>query len=283
FAMVLDNMAPLIKTDSWSFPEAEKLGKQNLTIIRSLAASNPAAFRPILAATLNSLASFYGDYLFWNEAVTTYEESLGIIRELAAANPAAYRPALASTLRNLARLYALTWKTTESKNAYQEALTIFRELVTVRPAVYKPVVASVLNGLARAHLGTKEQREAENNFLESIALYRELVAASPTIYQPALADTLLNFVMFVAHPDLTAQELRYAEEAVEIYRKLWLENSDRYASQFSYALVVLTFVVSRSKDATPTACRLAREVEIVTQHNKVIQDSVGNLLRRACH
>jgi hypothetical protein len=283
FASVIDNLTLLIKRDSWSFLEAEKVVKQYLTILRSLAASNPAAFRPFLALTLNSLASLYEDYAFWIEAVTTYEESLNIIRELAATNPAAYRPALAGTLRKLALLYSLTWKITESQNAYQEALTIYRDLAAARPAVYKPVVASILSALVRKHVINKDLTQAENDFQESIALYRELVEASPTTYQPELADTLLSFAILVARPDRTREELRYAEEAVEIYRHLWQENSDRYNTlRFSNAVLVLTMVVSRSEYPTPTTCQLAREVEIVAK-DKDIQNSVGLLLQRACH
>ena len=72
---------------------------------RELAAQNPAAYRPDLAATLNNLGALYADAHRFADAEAALKEAAGIRRELAAQNPAAYRPDLTATLNNLGALY----------------------------------------------------------------------------------------------------------------------------------------------------------------------------------
>ncbi len=281
---LIDNLAVLFRRGSANYSEAEQVLKQYISLVRDLASSNPAMYR-YLALALNMLASLHEAYLRWEEAVTIYEESVNIIRELTVSNQVAYRLDLANTLGHLGLVYALTWKRTESKNAYQEASNIYRDLFTVYPALHKPFLADTLHSLARAQLVTMEETVGIKNFQESIDLYRELVAADPIRYRPILANTLLDFVVLVdlTQSSPTVKEIQYIEEAVGIYRNLWLENSEWYSTELSYALTVFRLVVSRSKNATPTACRLAREIEKVPQNDRVIQDSTDKLIQTACH
>jgi tetratricopeptide (TPR) repeat protein len=283
FAPLFDNMVSLIKTGSANYSEAEKLIKQYVSTMRSLAETNPPAYLRYLAQSLNMLASFRESYLQWDEAVSIYEESVSLLYGLAVVNPAAYRLQLADTLGHLGLAYALTWNRMKSKNAYQEAVNIYRDLFTVYPALHKPFLADTLRSLAMSQVGM-DQTNGEKNFQESIDLYRELVVADPIRYRPVLADTLLEFVVFVnltkASP--TAKEIQYSEEAVGIYRNLWLEHSETYTTGLSHALSVFGLVLSRSKHGTPTACQLARGIEKESERDKDIHNRIDKLTERAC-
>ena len=96
--------------------------KEAAGIERELAAQNPAAYRPDLAATLNNLGALYGDTHRFAEAEAALKEAADIGRELAAQNPAAYRPDLAPTLNNLASLYRDMHRDSDAKAVEAEAL-----------------------------------------------------------------------------------------------------------------------------------------------------------------
>src|SRR5271165_3893844 len=87
------------------YPKAESVLQELLRHRRELAAQNPAAYRPDLAATLNNLGALYADTHRFADAEAALKEAAGIRRELAAQNPAAYRPDLTATLNNLGALY----------------------------------------------------------------------------------------------------------------------------------------------------------------------------------
>jgi len=84
--------------------------------------SQPGAYLPDVAMTLNNLASLYSDTQRRKAAEEAYQEALSTYRELAKANPEAYLPNVATTLNNLASLYSATQRRKAAEEAYQEAL-----------------------------------------------------------------------------------------------------------------------------------------------------------------
>jgi tetratricopeptide (TPR) repeat protein len=71
-------------------------------IRRELAASQPDAFRPNLAGSLNNVATMLSDLGRREEALERAQEAVDIRRELAASQPDAFRPDLAMSLSVLA-------------------------------------------------------------------------------------------------------------------------------------------------------------------------------------
>ena len=130
------------------FSRAEPVLLATLDRVRTLAKTDPAAYQPDVAATLNNLAVLYGDTQRLKEAEAAYQEALDIGRQLSKANPAAYQqPDVALTLDNLANLYGATQRMKQAEAAYQEALDIRRQLAKANPAAYQPDVAATLHNL----------------------------------------------------------------------------------------------------------------------------------------
>ena len=73
-----------------------------LEIYKRLAKSNPQAYEPYVATTLNNLALLYSVTQRFNESEKMYSEALEIRKRLAKNNPQVYNSKLASTLGGLA-------------------------------------------------------------------------------------------------------------------------------------------------------------------------------------
>jgi tetratricopeptide (TPR) repeat protein len=107
------------------YTEAERGLTAALQLSRDLAARDPGAYRPAVAATLNSLGVLYRNTGRPAEAEKAYSEALMIWRDLAAGDPGAYKPDRAVTLDNLGNLYSTTGRPAEAEKAHSEALTIY--------------------------------------------------------------------------------------------------------------------------------------------------------------
>ena len=125
--------------------EAEAAYQEALDISRQLAKTNPAAYQPDVAMTLNNLGVLYYTTQRLKEAEAAFQEALDSYRQLAKTNPAAYQPYVAATLNNLANLYSDTQRLKEAEAAHQEALDIRRQLAKTNPAAYQPDVAQTLS------------------------------------------------------------------------------------------------------------------------------------------
>ncbi len=174
------------------YPKAESVLQELLRHQRELAAQNPAAYRPVLATTLNNLGNVYDDTHRFADAEAAYKEAADIPRELAAQNPAAYRPELAGALDNLGILYGDTHRFADAEAALKEAAGIERELMAQNPAAYRPELAGALNNLGILYRDMHRFAEAEAALKEAADIRRELAAQNPAAYRPELAETLNN-------------------------------------------------------------------------------------------
>ena len=100
------------------FHDAEIYYERALEIRQRLAKSNPNAYEPNVAATLNNLASLYSDTQRFTESEEMYKQAFEIRQRLAKSNPNAYEPDVAAMLNNLALLYSNTQRFTESEEMY---------------------------------------------------------------------------------------------------------------------------------------------------------------------
>ena len=130
----------------WQFDAAYYLQKQNqfskaaiyyqkaLAICRRLAQSNPQAYEPNVAMTLNNLANLYSDTQRFTESEAMYKEALEICRRLAQANPQTYEPYVAQTQYNLGMLKVQQELYPDAITSFEEALEIYRRLAKASPA-----------------------------------------------------------------------------------------------------------------------------------------------------
>jgi tetratricopeptide (TPR) repeat protein len=174
------------------YAEAERASIAALQMYRDLAARDPDAYRPDVAATLANLGNLYSDTGRFVDAEKAYGEALTVRRDLAARDPGAYKPDVAATLANLGNLYSDTSRLADAEKAFSEALAMFRDLAAHDPGAYTPEVAMTLNNLAEPYFRTSRFADAEKASSEALAIFRDLASRDSGAYTPYLAMTLNN-------------------------------------------------------------------------------------------
>ncbi|MEU4510926.1 hypothetical protein AB0G05_15660, partial [Nonomuraea wenchangensis] len=122
--------------------------QEAVTIRRTLAQTNPAAFLPDLAMSLNNLSIQQSEAGDRAQALETIQEAVTICSALAQTNPAAFLPDLAMSLNNLSIQQSEAGDRAGALETIQEAVTICSALAQTNPAAFLPDLASSLNNLA---------------------------------------------------------------------------------------------------------------------------------------
>ncbi len=216
--------------DERHYADAERGWTTALQGERDLAARDPGAYTPDVAATLNNLGILYRDTGRLADAEKAYAEALSIRRDLAARDPGAYTPDVAATLNNLGILYSDTGRLADAEKAYAEALSIRRDLAARDPGAYRPAVATTLNNLGILYSDTGRLADAEKAYAEALSIRRDLAARDPGAYTPDVAATLNNLgILYRDTGRLADAEKAYAE-ALSIRRDLAVENPNVYTN-----------------------------------------------------
>ena len=123
--------------------EALAAAQKAVTMYSELVADDPAAFRPYLAISLNTLANRLSTLGRHREALEAAQEAVDIRQKLYANDPDAFRPDLAMSLNNLASSLSDLGQHQEALAASREAVTIYRELDAKSPAAFRPDLGAV--------------------------------------------------------------------------------------------------------------------------------------------
>jgi tetratricopeptide (TPR) repeat protein len=107
---------------------AVQAGARGVAPLRQLAATNPDAWLPDLARSLNNLGVRLSELGRRQEALAPTEEAVTIYRRLAASNPEAWLPDLAGSLNNLGVRLSRLGRRQEALASTEEAVTIYRGL-----------------------------------------------------------------------------------------------------------------------------------------------------------
>jgi tetratricopeptide (TPR) repeat protein len=134
--------------------------EEAVKIRRRLAAGNPAAYEPDLAASLSNLGVQLAEAGRRGEALPVTEEAVKIRRRLAAGNPAAYEPDLATSLAVFAMLLAAEGDLSAALRATGEAVELYRSHVVTAPSVL-PRLHALLGLQADLLEGLGREAEAE--------------------------------------------------------------------------------------------------------------------------
>ncbi len=203
-----------------AFGRAEPLCQEALKHYRSLAESNPEAFLPDVAGTLNNLALLHKATQAFGPALAEYEEALKIRRGLAESNPEAFLPDVAGTLNNLGELHRITNKYGLALKKFQEALKVYRNLSEAESGEFLPDLAMILNNLGLLHSETGDFDSARKEFKEALKLFRGLAKAKPEVFLRRVADSLNNFGILHKEIGAFGPALQEYEEALKLYRGL---------------------------------------------------------------
>ncbi|PKV84259.1 tetratricopeptide repeat protein [Streptomyces sp. TLI_146] len=217
-------------------PLALRLHHDLTSVYRRLAAANPDAYEPGLAASLNNLSIHYGEVGRRAEGLTASEEATSVYRRLATANPDAHEPDLAASLNNLSVDYGEVGRRAEGLTASEEATAIRRRLAAANPDAHEPGLAMSLNNLS-IHYGEVGRRaEGLTASEEATSVYRRLAAANPDAYDPDLAMSLNNLSIHYGAVGRRAEGLTASEEATSVYRRLAAANPDAYDPDLAMSL-----------------------------------------------
>jgi tetratricopeptide (TPR) repeat protein len=219
----MDDLATLVdRLPEHSFnlaPLAADLTQQRVDGSRQRAQTDPDAFLPDLAMSLNNLSIRLADVGRREDALAASEEAVVIRRTLAEARPDAFLPNLASALNNLGIRLAALGRPEDALAASEEAAGHYRTLAEARPDAFLPDLAMSLNNLSirLAEVGRPEDALAASE--EATGHYRTLAEARPDAFLPDLAGTLNNLSLRLAEVGRPEDALAASEEAAGIRRR----------------------------------------------------------------
>jgi tetratricopeptide (TPR) repeat protein len=226
--------------------------EEAVTIYRRLTETNPAAYLPDLAMSLNNLGNWLAEVGRRQEALAATEEAVTIHRRLTEANPAAYLPNLAAALNNLGLRLAEVGRRQEALAPTEEAVTIYRRLTETNPAAYLPNLAAALNnlGLRLAEVGRRQEALAPTE--EAVTIRRRLTETNPAAYLPNLANALWGFAW--VRQDIgseTRPALTAADEAAALFDALSQQYPSRFADDLRAVQSLRAAIVAQLDDSYP--------------------------------
>jgi tetratricopeptide (TPR) repeat protein len=155
-------------------PLAADLTQQATDSLRQGALTDPDAFLPNLATSLNNLSVWLGDLGRREDALAAIEEAVAIRRTLAQARRDAFLPDLATALNNLSIRLGDLGRREDALAAVEEAADHYRTLATARPDAFLPDLATALNNLSNRLTDLGRRNGARAARREADAIQRRL-------------------------------------------------------------------------------------------------------------
>jgi hypothetical protein len=242
-------------------PLTVTLTSQYVEHLRPLAATDPAAYEPYLAFSLNNLSARLAEAGRRRDGFIAIEEAVEIYRRLARANPA-YEPYLAFSLNNLSNRLRETGHRGGALTAIGEAVEIRRPLAKANPAAHEPDLALSLDNLS-VHMAEVGRRgDALTVSKEAVEVYRRLAKVSPTAYEPDLANSLNNLSVRLAEVGRRGDALTVSKEAVEVYRRLAKVSPAAYEPDLASSLTNFSTHLAEAKRRGDALTAIEEAVEI---------------------
>jgi hypothetical protein len=229
---VIDHL-PEISVSGALFSAA--LATEITDILRRLAATNPDAYLPFLAASLNNLGVRLSQAGQRQAALAPTREAVTVRRQLAEANPDAYLPDLAASLTNLGNHLADAGQRQAALAPALEAADIYRQLAETEPGA-QPYLALALNNLGVRLADVGQWQAALAASREAVTTRRQLAETNPDAYLPDLATSLNNLGIRLAQAGQRQAALAPTQEAVTIRRQLAEANPDAYLPDLAMSL-----------------------------------------------
>ncbi|MFF0520902.1 tetratricopeptide repeat protein [Actinomadura nitritigenes] len=200
--------------------EALEAIAETVDLYRRMAGTDPEAFEPLLATSLNDLCGTLLQLGRREEALKAVQESVAIRRRFADADPAAFESGLATSLHNLSPILLALERRDEALAATLEAVGIRRRLAEADPSRFEEDLAATLQHLGGNmwKLGRREEALAATQ--EAVVIQRRLAGADPSAFEPGLAATLNNLGTTLNAVGRRQEAAAAAGEAVDIRRRL---------------------------------------------------------------
>jgi tetratricopeptide (TPR) repeat protein len=184
--------------------------QEAVEIRRALAAKNPDAFGPDLAASLNNLANCLSALGAREGALGPAQEAVNIRRALAAKNPDAFGSDLAASLNNLANCLSALGDREGALGAAQEAVEIRRALAAKSPDAFGPDLAASLNNLANCLSALGDREGALGLAQEAIDALARSFMRHPRTVAPWMETMVQNYLKYCqdcdSEPDMALLE-----------------------------------------------------------------------------
>ncbi|MEM9271783.1 MAG: tetratricopeptide repeat protein [Cyanobacteria bacterium P01_F01_bin.143] len=217
-----------------AYNQAEPYRENNVQVCRNRLGEE----HPVVAASLNNLATLYNSQGRYDEAKTLYLQSLEIKQRLFGEK----HPSVATSLNNLAALY-------DSQGRYDEAKTLYLQSLEIKQRLFgedHSDVADSLNNLAYLYYLQGKYDKSEPFYLQALEIRQKLFGDG----HPVVANSLNNLAA------LYDSQGRYDEakplylQALEIRRKLLGDEHPVVATSLNN-LAYLYYLQGRYDEAEP--------------------------------
>ena len=222
--------------DQNQFKQTELYLVRALEIRRELARSNPQAYEPALAQSLNNLANLYGRIRRYEEAEAMINEALAIRKRLAKDNPQAYDPDVAGSLSSLAVLYFETRQLDKAEATHKEALEIRKRLAKANPKEYEPSVVFTKPNFANLYTVTQQFDKAETMNKQALDIRTRLAKDNPQTYEEDVAQSMINLAVLYSDTERLEEAETLFKNALEILRRLAKDNPQAYEPELGIVL-----------------------------------------------
>ncbi len=164
---------------------------------RKLASSQPEAFLPGLAASLNNLGARLSETGRRDEALEATREAVEIRRKLASSQPEAFLPDLAASLNNLGNRLSETGRRDEALEATREAVETYRKLASSQPEAFLPDLARALGTLHIVQKAGGDLTAAEKSLIEAISALSPVFVQQPQPLGRLMASLVRHYIAVV--------------------------------------------------------------------------------------
>ena len=207
-----------------NYDDAEKMSQKALEIRERLAAEDPAAFDPEVAAGYIYMSKVYDKTKNWAQGEIILTKALAITERLAVTHPDAYEYMLLPNLSNLARVYEANLNYPQAEAMYKRALeTSINPTSGESNQGYTAIISYNLASLLEK---MEKLDESEELHKRSLDLYEQLAIAITATYEPDLAKGYNGLAGLYKRTGRLSEAKELYKKALEIRKRLAAENPE---------------------------------------------------------
>ncbi|MFZ9003542.1 MAG: tetratricopeptide repeat protein [Robiginitalea sp.] len=206
-----------IYADEFNAHDARSNYQKALRLYSKAMESDPAKFRPLVAACMNNLAVVLIQLDEYDKAALRYEDTLQHYKILSAQRPEVFRPYQASTYANIGVLLAdKMHRYSEAFQANENAISLYEELANIHPDRYTHYLATAYHNAGIYTLETPVWQKAEPYLSKSLAIRRDLEKMQPGSFGADFCATALNLMEFYQRKLEVEKDFSFKEKGLAL-------------------------------------------------------------------